>query len=207
MKRLLVIMTVAGLAMITYSITRTEEAPAPARVERAAAVQNRVHIPQFTATRGVPSPLPIAEAVRAAPDADPVGRVEPSRSKPAPSLAEAQARFASFFESEPVDSSWSWKAMDSLTKGVQAVLPAGSTLRRLDCRGTLCRIETEHADLAAFRTFVQNAFLTTATRLGNSGFFSSLVGDSKADGPLTAVAYLAREGKQLPDPDVLFATQ
>jgi len=207
MKRLLVIMTVAGLAIITYSITRTEEAPAPAHAERAAALQNRVHIPQFTASRGVPSPLPIAEAGRAAPEADPVGRVEPARPKPTPSLEEAQARLASFFESELVDSSWRWKATDSLTKGVQAALPAGSTLRRLECRGTLCRIETEHADLAAFRTFAQNAFLNTVTRLGNSGFFSSLVGDSNADGPLTAVAYLAREGKQLPDPDVLFATQ
>lgn len=87
------------------------------------------------------------------------------------------------------------------------MLPAGSRLHHIECGGTLCRIQTSHLDVDEFRTYARNAFLDSETRVGSSGFFLSLLDAPAADGSVTAVAYMAREGKELPGPDALFANR
>jgi hypothetical protein len=173
----------------------------------AAPPRRPVSVTQFSPHRRDPEPFPIAESAGVDQVADAVDGGQPSSAKPAPSFQEVRDRFEVFFASEAVDSSWNWKAADTLTKGIQAVLPAGSVLRRIECRGTLCRVETSHLDVDTYRTYTQDAFLNRETRVGSSGFFASLLGDSTVGGSVVAVAYLAREGKALPGPEALLTAQ
>jgi hypothetical protein len=202
MKRFLVIVTAAGLGAAIYLSIEVNRSSGS--TQTGAPVPRATDAPRFSPGRPAPDPLPLAHAVPAARDTD---SAEPANPRPTPSSQEFRDRFQAFFRSEAVDSSWNWIAADAVTKGVQAVLPAGSTIRSVECRGTLCRIETSHADVEAFRTWAHNAFLKRETRVGTSGFFASVVGEPNPGNPVVAVAYLAREGKQLPGPDALFAGQ
>jgi len=201
MKRFIFLIAAVALGISLYWLTRIDEDPGPAR---SVAARKPVNAAQIAPSRRAPDPLPLAEsAARRTDDA----AAEPSGAKRTPSTPEVRERFDAVFGAEAVDASWSGRAADALAKSVQALLPAGSTLRRVECRGTLCRIETLHADVDGFRTYAQDAFVHRETRVGASGFFASLVGEPAPGEPVVGVVYLAREGKQLPGPDALFAAQ
>jgi hypothetical protein len=207
MKTWIAIMSAATLALAIYSAVAPDDRPASPRAlgarDAALAVPRSAERPPLAPAPRMPMPsgAPL-EITRGASEPEPNATMN---SKPAPSATEARDRFEAYFAAEVVDTGWSRGAADTLTSGIQAVLPAGSNLLRLECRGTLCRVETSHLDVDGFRTFSQHAFLDRETRVGSSGFFASLLGDPAQDGPVTAVAYLAREGKALPGPEALFA--
>jgi hypothetical protein len=71
-------------------------------------------------------------------------------------------------------------------------------VRSADCRGSLCRIETSHTGVDEYRAFVQRAFLTSETRLWDAGFFAGVLAEPEPGQPIVNVAYLAREGQNLP---------
>jgi hypothetical protein len=145
----------------------------------------------------------LAEPGHAAAEAPPSA---PEPAGPSPTSEQVRDGFESLFRAEPVDTTWSRGAADTLGRGIGAVLPAGSKLGGIECRDTLCRIETSHADPDEFRTYARSAFLDHDKRVSSSGFFASIV-RAPAGGPLTAVVYLTREGKELPGPEALLAAR
>jgi hypothetical protein len=87
-----------------------------------------------------------------------------------------------------------------LEKRVRAVIPAGSSVRSLECRSSLCRIETMHPSVEEFRDFVQRGYLTLdfATRVSNGPVFATLLAPPAAGQPVVGVAFLGRDGAVLP---------
>jgi hypothetical protein len=83
---------------------------------------------------------------------------------------------------------------------VRAVIPAGSSVRRLECRSSLCRIETMHPSLEEFRDFVQRGYLTLdlATRVSTGPVFVGLLAPPVEGQPVVGVAFLGRDGAVLP---------
>jgi hypothetical protein len=82
---------------------------------------------------------------------------------------------------------------------MQAVIPAGSSVRRLECRSSLCRIETMHPSLVDFQDFVQRAYLSPdSTRVSNGPLFAGLLAQPVEGQPVVAVVFLGREGAVLP---------
>lgn len=173
----------------------------PPRPALPARLSERLRIPAWRG--GSPAAGDPAGAAPAAVEVVP--GTEPAKVGPAPSSEEVRDRLQVFFNAEAVDSTWSREAAETLTKGIETRLPPGSRLHRVECRGTLCRIETSHLDADGFRTYAQSAFLSHETRVSSNGFFASLLGEPAAGASVTGVAYLAREGKQLPGPEALFA--
>lgn len=206
MKMWMALVATVGLGIVIYSITDTDGTPgAPHAADRRAAAAPRSEVGAHRAVQPravAPLSIPVEVLRPERTDDATVG----GNAKPAPSSEQVRDRFETFFSTEAVDPAWNREAADTLAKGVHAVLPAGSSLRRIECRGTLCRVETSHVDVAGFRAFAQHAFLDRETRVGSSGFFASLLGEPAPDGAVTAVAYLAREGKELPGPESLFAS-
>ncbi|HTE53459.1 MAG TPA: hypothetical protein VK698_21540 [Kofleriaceae bacterium] len=95
-----------------------------------------------------------------------------------------------------------------LERGVRAVLPPGSSVSRLECRSSLCRVETVHANIDEFRTFADRAYMTVdPTRVSNGPVFAGLVHAPVEGEPLVAVAYLGREGSVLPLPAAVTAPE
>jgi hypothetical protein len=84
-----------------------------------------------------------------------------------------------------------------LDQRVRTVLPAGSTLRSLECRSAMCRLETVHAGPDEFRDFAQRAFLTRGSRITSGPVFTGLVPGQRPGEPVVAVAYVGRDDATL----------
>jgi hypothetical protein len=104
------------------------------------------------------------------------------------------------FAAETVDRSWAGDARQDLRSRVAAVLPSPASLRDVDCRSTMCRVEMVCADTTELRSFFDNAFLRTKDRVWNGATFA-MPPQPNPDGSLGVVLYLAREGTSLPTAD------
>jgi hypothetical protein len=56
------------------------------------------------------------------------------------------------FASEAIDETWT--AREELARKLPEVLPRTSHVRSLECRSTMCRLETSHADEQSYREFM-----------------------------------------------------
>jgi hypothetical protein len=101
---------------------------------------------------------------------------------------------ASFVAAPPAPSS---ELADRLESGVRAVLPVGSSVRSVACRGSLCRVETAHRAIDEVRDFVQRA-LQDPSRMSNGPAFVSLLEEPAPGKQVVVVIYVGREGTVLP---------
>lgn len=115
----------------------------------------------------------------------------------AASTDEVSARAEASFRQETVDRGWATGAEQRISTQVGAVLGDPAALRSLECRDSLCRMETVHASDVDYRTFTQRALIGGTERIWDGGFFITKEGDAP-DGKVMAVAYLVREGRDLP---------
>jgi hypothetical protein len=102
------------------------------------------------------------------------------------------------FDAEPNDATWSSDAKEKAEEAMSAGLPEGSTLERVECRTSLCKVETFHEDLGGFKSFVDSAFLGRERQIWNGGFYTAVVDHS--DQGVVAVSYIAKEGQDVPLP-------
>jgi hypothetical protein len=109
------------------------------------------------------------------------------------------------FAAEPVDEHW--EARRQLMEKLPAALPQGSTIMDLDCRTTLCRVETKHVDAARYAQFTQQFDIKPGQRAedalwgGSSRFVSApddIDEEAQESDQVIGVAFLARPGSELP---------
>ena len=125
----------------------------------------------------------------------------PTASATAPSIPAAEMRddYEIMFGSDHTDSSWTGADLRQANAKIGAALPEGSQLLSLECRASMCRIETSHKDMEHYHAFVRAAFMTPETEIWNSGTISTPLRDDTAPGePLVMVSYVGREGHDLP---------
>jgi hypothetical protein len=103
------------------------------------------------------------------------------------------------FDDERPDPGWSIQAARQVQSALSSTLPAGSTLGKIDCRTKLCRVETTHDSIDAFKAYVDAGYISREKKTWNSGF-SALVTSRTASG-VNAVTFIAREGQSVPVPD------
>ncbi len=105
------------------------------------------------------------------------------------------------FGAEAVDPAWADGAAREAARAISADLPEGTTLEKVECRKSMCRVETVHENTGAFRSFVTDALLSHDRQLWNGGITSSL--RETTDSGVTAVTYIAKDGEAIPaiDPD------
>lgn len=124
---------------------------------------------------------------------------EPSVARPPISLADAHDHYEGVFVAERTDTSWANDARRTASQKLGAALPAGSRAVSIECRESMCRIETAHASLLAYRQFVTSAFLTPETKLWNGGVFTLPVKeDAESHGEMLSVSFIARDGQSIP---------
>ncbi|HEY6177076.1 MAG TPA: hypothetical protein VIX73_21615 [Kofleriaceae bacterium] len=85
---------------------------------------------------------------------------------------------------------------EALARGARAVLPAGSTLRHVECRSAVCRIETAHANLDEFVDFVDHAFLGHGPPVTARPVYAAVLGDPRPGEPVSAVAYVVLDSSE-----------
>ena len=108
-------------------------------------------------------------------------------------------RLESAFEGEKPDAHWTAAVSVLFSNRVLPHLGAGSKMLSIECRKSMCRLMSAHADPESYQSFVRTAFRDQTTQLWNGSGFAMATPDRDPDGRRIAVAYLAREGDALPD--------
>jgi hypothetical protein len=201
----IMIVVILGAAVLALTIheRRTQEASiAGLRKEIAALADTREAAPRFI-------PVPVFHPGSRTPDeTPPAPRDEapqanvPATANPAPAktpeveMAETHAGYERLFTNQRIDSAWTERAKRLVDERLPALLPEGSTVRSIECRADLCRLETAHADRATYWKFLKAAFLTPRKTFWNGSAYSVPLNDDPSGGAM--VTYLAREGAALP---------
>ena len=138
-----------------------------------------------------PAPSPASTSSgKAAPDVVKSRAIEPP---------ELRDYYEEVFVQDHSDTEWTVTERRIVSDKIGAVLPKGSVLRSVECRTSMCRIETSHADLERYKQFYRSAFMERPAQIWNAGMFSTPLNDNiPTEGPIVMVSFLAREGKQLP---------
>jgi hypothetical protein len=145
-----------------------------------------------------PVGLPERPAAAAPTPVSPSSRADPID----PAVAERndrryRERLEAHFAGERADPRWAVPTLLLTRERLERMLPVGSQLVGLDCRATLCRLETAHVDLDQFRAFVSAAFVDSQTYVWDGPTWSALTSES-TDGSVVTVSYLAKGGETLP---------
>lgn len=168
------------------------------------------------ATAGIaaraPAPPPLVHRARppalASASVDDNPRAAPAASEPsanpraavdaAPTADEIRDQIAASFASDlPVPPSQDRKP--ELQARLRETIPAGSSVRSIECRSALCRVETVHPSFEAFESYVQAAYAATSgQRITNGPILASLLSPPVDGQPVVAVAFLGRKGAPLP---------
>ena len=93
--------------------------------------------------------------------------------------------------------SWGETAAARAAASLASQIPAGSTVGKIDCRETLCRIEATHTTIAAFNKFLDDAIQRNRNGLWKAGFAAEVT-DQSANS-VSSVTYYARENESVPD--------
>ena len=147
------------------------------------------------AARETPRPGPVSSLAAHVVEAS-ARAVEARPNAPLTAATEVREQLEASFARQ-LDDAGSREAQRTIEKRIAAILPEPSRLRALECRASMCRIETVHHGPESYQDFAQAAFMDPATRLGDGGVFSTPLADP-ADGELVTVTYLARDGEKLP---------
>jgi hypothetical protein len=126
----------------------------------------------------------------------------PEPQRPLLQPAQLRDRMEGIFYDERVDASWADRALRLAQERIAGTLSDGSDVRSIECRSSMCRIETSHTDEQHYHQFLRKAFLDPETELWNGSVFSTPLDDaSQAEGRIVVVAYLTRDGQAMPTVD------
>jgi hypothetical protein len=112
-----------------------------------------------------------------------------------------EQKIAEQFASEPVDPRWN--ALDQVTPKLKNALPAGSSVQNVDCKSTLCRIDTTHVSAETYASYVDHYLLSDKRAPeervwpGSARFVTN--GNLEEDGPVSSTIFLLREDHEFPE--------
>lgn len=146
--------------------------------------------PAQVAAQGTPPDAPGTQPGRPAADTG-----HPQRSRPDNDVSGTATQA---FAREALDPAWSTQAQSIVRDRMSSILTDSSTLHALECRSSMCRMELVMKDPARSGDLMRRAFADPKTRVWKGHVFAHRV--DSADGEQLTVAYLVREGLQLPSP-------
>jgi len=204
----------AASALFWYSSQKPVQAPS-SKSDEAAIRELRREVGELKEARAtdllVAAQLAnVGRAPVPAPSSPPDPVREPSEAAQSPALSDAEQEQAAAkaeagilsgleraFASEGRDGRWSGTTANELSRSVREALPAGSNVSSVDCKSRICRLETTHENVEAFREFNTAAFARTGQTLWRGAVYSAVREQSGSS--IVALTYLAKEGEVLPD--------
>ena len=158
----------------------------------------RPHPPSFQ--QPPPGRAPMRSVIQQTVEPSAALAAAPSAAYPATSQDEPASRseqLESLFARERLDAGWTARARGEFESKLARHIPAGSRVRSIECRQSMCRIESAHGDPLTYQQFLESAFRDPSTQLWTAGGFAMATTDYDEAGNRVAVAYLAREGEAL----------
>ena len=147
-----------------------------------------------------PQPIDAAGA-----PADRRARAERSRSRAGRSRTESFApihdTMEAAFVSENADPSWARDARRTAERSLIQHMPDGSRIASIECRSTMCRIESNHDHAHAADAFANETLGSSERQPWNGAFATGAISEGDNGGSVTMVSYLMREGNEMPSVD------
>jgi hypothetical protein len=106
---------------------------------------------------------------------------------------------AAEFVRDPPDPLWIAQEREGAYAKVGAVIPDGSELRAIECRRSICRVETHHPDRHRYSQFLPDPLKSWTEFVAEGATASTTMDSPPGDSGLTMVSYIARHGA-LPNP-------
>ena len=103
-----------------------------------------------------------------------------------------EANIGAYFDSEEADMTAAYTA-DNIREQVTPLLSGSSSIETIDCRATMCRLESVQDDLETYRAFVARVTRSDACR----ECFYTQTGETEDERPVLTL-YMARAGPPLP---------
>ena len=101
-----------------------------------------------------------------------------------------------------------WRPEAEIRTLLRSMLPEGASVRALDCRQPLCRLETTHPDEQSYAALVQALALPQSDQPRPFGGALFDEGEPASDGRgLHSTTYLLRIGHDLPAPSAIAQVQ
>lgn len=170
------------LRSVDEALQRLAESSDDADGELRSAIAQQLRPVNAVAAPPVPAPeRPQAAAFEEEPSAE--AKPEPA---PPPPLEE---KVEQAFVAEDVDPGWAEPASARIVEGTMPILPAGSSLRDVDCRSTVCRVEVQHTTAGSHQGFIQAAVFEQRFWQG-PGSFTRVTDEN---GQEVTLVYLGRE--------------
>jgi hypothetical protein len=120
----------------------------------------------------------------------PVAKLEPGYDG-----RDAMALLKDAYLHEKKDSAWSDKAVQQINQAYATHLPEGATLRSVECRTSICRMELRYKDEESHHQFVKQ---TLFAREGMwNGPISAIITD-RNEGDVGGLVYFGRQGHSFP---------
>ena len=148
-------------------------------------------MPRATSPPALPSPPAVV-----APSDEPDESPPPARPAAAPFDSNAaRAHVERTFEQESSDSGWASDAQREVRENLSTLLPSTASVRGLDCRATLCRLEVDFPLETDFREAMGRPGAMVRLWKGPS---LALIERDSARGSVTVIGYLVRQGHPMP---------
>jgi hypothetical protein len=142
------------------------------------------------------SPVPGLDPLRA----DSAGSRD---TQPPPSPIEEVAPFLetleTTYEQDEIDASWSRMATEKLQYALYSRMPNGAQLESIECRSTLCRVESTFDSRSQMEEFVQSALRDPERRPWNGAMTTGPIQEDPVSGRTTMLTFLTREGEEFPN--------
>lgn len=105
------------------------------------------------------------------------------------------------FQREAVDGAWAGSSRQHLSQMLAAVAArSAASLRDIQCRSSICRVEISHRDADSARSFNEQTFINAEPRIWRGPVLVATAPPGP-DGSFVATMYLGREGTQLLTPE------
>jgi hypothetical protein len=140
-----------------------------------------------------PNPAPSAAAPLSEEQAREIVTAEEGEPHREVTKEEMLANIESVFEMEPVDPKWGASTTRDIYDTVRPIVGGNSEVRSVDCRSTLCRVESVQEDSTHYSAFVQKLKFS---RISPEGFYTK-TGETPDGRPILTM-YLARNGHPMP---------
>lgn len=101
------------------------------------------------------------------------------------------------FQRDAIDPAWASTSQQLAQVRLARVLPPTSTIKTIDCHGSMCRIETWHPGRDAYQEYFNKAFVDRSTMLWNGAVHNTLTAEGSGDA-VSVVSFLSRENGELP---------
>ncbi len=141
----------------------------------------------------VPDAVPVAPPQQQSAEASEARPAPADPNAPDPMTQRVLSNLSSSFDSEVVDRSWAPDAASTLREKAAGLLAQNSDIQSLECRTTMCRLETIQPNMTQYQAF--------GLEFGKLAAFPQMFLTKTAetpDGRLKMTMYLGKSGTQLP---------